>query len=294
MPNRGLQTFADLNRTATESPPVRTQFLIFTLFGDYVMARGGKIWTSHLLELMGLLDVGERAVRSALSRMTRRKWLESTRRGRHSQYSLTAKGRALLEEGAQRIFEPIYADWDGRWQIVLYSLPERKRPARHALRTHLTWLGFGRLASGAWISPHNRVAEMENAFRELGIEANAQMFCGHYVGPASAKAFIQQCWDMEDLSNHYQDFITRYAQEYEDCCDQHQRQQALDPKFCFTRRFWLTHEFQSLPLKDPNLPPSLLPADWIGFTARELFANYRNLLGTYADQFVDRVMNQEV
>jgi PaaX-like protein len=58
-----------------EAPNVRAQFLILTLFGDYILPRGGTIWTTSLLALLDLLGVGERAARSALSRMSARGWL---------------------------------------------------------------------------------------------------------------------------------------------------------------------------------------------------------------------------
>src|SRR5690348_16070246 len=103
-----------------EAPGARAQFLIFTLFGDYDLQRGGTIWTSHLLCLLDRLGVGERAARSALSRMTRRGWLVARKQGRQSQYSLTAPGRSLLEHGQRRIFEPPLAGWDGCWHLVAY------------------------------------------------------------------------------------------------------------------------------------------------------------------------------
>lgn len=290
MPDKQMQTLADFNKTGTDSPPVRTQFLIFTLFGDFIMDRGGRIWTSDLLYLMDVLGVSERAVRSTLSRMTRNKWLASHRKGRRSQYSLTARGRNLLERGGRRIFEPPTASWNGQWHLVLYTLPETKRSVRHTLRTQLFWLGFGRLAAGAWASPHNREEELNNLFLDLEVQPHVQMFCGQYLGPTTNRELVNQCWDLEKLANHYQDFITAYQQEYRDCCEQHRNHQFLDIRFCFTRRFWLTHEFQSLPLRDPNLPSELLPPGWIGNTARDLFANYRELLGTYANQFVDKVL----
>lgn len=277
----------------TESQPIRTQFLIFTLFGDFVMERGGRIWTSDLLYLMEGLGLSERAVRSTLSRMARKKWLSSRRKGRLSQYSLTAKGRALLEEGGQRIFEPPFTEWDSQWHLVLYSLPEKRRAARHALRTQLTWLGFGRLAPGTWISPHNREKELSGIFSELKIQENVQLFCGQYQGFQPARELVKQCWDLDELANHYQDFIGRYEDEYRECCENHRRGRPLDPQFCFNRRFWLTHEFQGIPLKDPNLPPELLPEDWIGTHGRTLFTNYRELLGTYANQFVDSVLENQ-
>ncbi len=277
----------------SDSAPIRTQFLIFTLFGDYVMERGGGIWTSDLLYLMDQLGISERAVRSTLSRMARKKWLTSRREGRLSQYSLTARGQALLEEGGQRIFESPFTQWDGNWHLVLYSLPEKRRAARHTLRTQLTWLGLGRLAAGAWISPHNREKELAGIFSDLKISGHVEMFCGQYQGFKTARQLVRRCWDLDDLADHYRDFIVRYEDEYRECCENHRQGRPLDPQFCFIRRFWLTHEFQGIPLKDPNLPPELLPSNWIGHAGRTLFTNYRQLLGTYANQFVDNVLENQ-
>ncbi len=270
-----------------EALPVRTQFLIFTLFGDYVAERDGKIWTGDLLYLMGLLGVSERAVRSTLSRMTHKGWITSEKHGRRSQYRLTREGRSLLAAGQHRIFEPIFTDWDQQWHLVVYSLPEKKRRVRHALRTQLAWLGFGSLAPGTWISPHGRRPQLQSIFDELGVEAFVNLFCGVYIGPSPARELVHQCWDLTGLEAQYRDFIARHQPAYLECLEQEERGIAQEPRECFLRRFWLMHEFQSFPLKDPNLPTVLLPPDWIGILARKLFDDYRNLLGTYANQFIN-------
>jgi phenylacetic acid degradation operon negative regulatory protein len=223
--------------------------------------------------------------------MTRKGWLIARKQGRRSQYSLTARGWALLEEGGRRIFEPRFVDWDGLWHLVVYSLPEGKRNLRHALRQHLIWLGFGRLAPATWISPHNRKAELESIFNDLGVQGYVELFSSMHTGPSSGQALIQQCWDLPGLAAEYGEFITRYQAEYE---ASRASQQDLSPEICFVRRFWLTHDFQPFPRKDPNLPTALLLPDWIGFTARQLFDDYRHLLATPANQFVDAVVKGEV
>ncbi len=280
-------------RTNNEHPPVQTQFLIFTLFGDYVLERGGKIWTSDLLYLMDLLEVSERAVRSALSRMTRKGWLSAEKHGRNSQYSPTPRGRALLERGGKRIFEKAILEWDERWHLVIYSLPEEKRRIRHAFRTQLSWLGFGLLSPGTWISSHDRVSEVENLLEDLNLEQHVDMFSGIYIGPSEAQELVARCWDLPGLESQYQVFIERYRQEYLDCLEHHTRKDPLPAEEGFIRRFWLTHAFQSFPLIDPNLPLSLLPPDWPGYTARELFDNYHQLLGLYTDQFIDDLVGKD-
>lgn len=272
----------------TDSRPIRTQFLIFTLFGEYVVQRGGKIWTSSLLHLMSLLDLNERAVRSTLSRMSQKGWIKAEKFGRCSRYYVTPQGYALLTEGHQRIFETAYQDWDGRWYMVFYSLPENKRRKRHALRTKFAWLGFGRAAPGTWISPHDRRGELLSIIDDLEVESYVNVFSGTYFGPSSVEELVQRCWDLEALEEQYRDFIANHQPEYEKylaIADCQSSQEEL-----FVRRFWLTHDFQSFPLKDPNLPTELLPQDWIGFTARKLFDDYRQFLSAKVDAFVDDIV----
>lgn len=270
------------------SLPVRTQFMVFTLFGDYLLEKEEKIWTSDLLYLMGLLDVSEKAVRSTLSRMTRKGWLAAEKNGRRSIYSLTDQGRALLLHGRNRIFEPTIKDWDGHWHMLVYSLPENLRSTRHTLRTQLSWLGFGSLAPGIWISPHNRGDELENLISELEITSCAEIFSSQHLGPSTPQTLVEQCWDLSSVSSQYEAFMNQFQAEYQGY--NKNSDYSPSPEDAFIRRFWLTHSFQSFPLKDPNLPIELLPKNWIGIRARELFDSYHTLLGDKANQFVDGVL----
>lgn len=274
----------------TEPRPVQTQFLIFTFFGDYVLERGGAIWTSSLLQLMELLGISERALRSTLSRMTRKGWVISVKQGRLSQYQLTPKGQALLTRGGQRIFEPIFSDWNGCWCLAVYSLPEDQRDKRHVLRKQLNWLGFGRLSPGSWCSPHDRHAELEELLRELEVEPYVDIFSGRYLGPSAANNLVQRCWDLAALASHHQAFITQFEPQYQEYQQQLAEARPLSPEQCFVRRFWLTHDFATFPLTDPNLPISLLPPDWIGLRAHRLFDDYRQALAEPVNRFVDSVM----
>lgn len=263
--------------------------MIFTLFGDYIYPRGGTVWTADLLYLLDLLDVSESTTRSTLSRMVQKGWLVSRRIGRRSQHSLTARGWSLLEQGKKRIFELPFSDWDELWYTIVYSVPEDKRDLRHALRQHLMWLGFGRLAPGVWVSPHNRQSELDTVLNELQVVEFVELFSSKYLGPSTAQDLIQRCWDLPGLEAEYQKFVACYQPEYEACL-QNEAQLKASPENCFVRRFWLVHDFQPFPRKDPNLPMELLPPDWVGFTAQQLRDDYRQLLGTYCDEFIDAIV----
>lgn len=239
---------------------------------------------------MSLLDLNESAVRSTLSRMSRKGWIKAKKYGRRSRYSITTRGYALLDEGYQRIFEQAYSNWDGQWYLASYSLPEKKRRSRHILRTKLSWLGFGQLAPGTWISPHDRQVHLMSLIKELDVEPYVDVFSGIYLGPASIGQLVHRCWDLEALEKQYHSFIINYQQQFESDLNRDIGECQSTREEFFIRRFWLTHDFQSFPLTDPNLPTNLLSNDWIGFTARDLFDRYRDFLSVYVDDFVDEVM----
>jgi phenylacetic acid degradation operon negative regulatory protein len=272
----------------TSRPPIRTQIVIFTLFGEYVVPLGGTAWTSGLLKLMGLLEVTERAARSTLSRMSQKGWLSSTRIGRYSRYALTPQGQRIVEEGGGRIFEPRQTTWDELWHMVVYSIPEEKRRLRGRLRQRLGWLGFGYLAPGTWISPNDRADDVGADLEHLGATAYAQYFSGMKLHFASQEDIVNRCWDLATLNQDYARFIKRYEPSYRKAA---RRSKALDPAESFVHRFWLTLEYLQFPRRDPNLPPALQPRGWLGTKANQMFQEYHELLKEPSDRFVGQVLN---
>jgi phenylacetic acid degradation operon negative regulatory protein len=270
---------------------LRTQFLVFTLFGEYINPHPGRIWTANLIALLDVLGVSERAVRSTFSRMTKKGWLVSRRKGRYSSYALTSSGERVVREAQIRIFEPRRRAWDGLWHMVVYSVPEEKRKLRSSLRKHLGWLGFGSLAPGTWISPNDRHEEVEKQLDNLGARPYAVYFGGMKLNYASNDEVVTRCWDLEDLNQEYAAFLDAYELAFQKDSEMNRRGIPLAPAACFRQRFWLTMEYSQFPRRDPNLPESLLPSSWLGVRASEMFAEYHSLLKQPADRFVRDVLN---
>ena len=273
-------------------PTNSTQFYLFNLFADYIMPRGGAIWTNDLLYLLKLLGVSERAARSTLSRMKRRGWFVTHREGRESQYVITEAGQAILEEGDERIFEGPFTGWDGRWHLIVYSLPEERRKERNELRKKLVWLGFGNLAPGTWISPHGREEDVLAISQNLGVDEYVTVFTAETV---SDEEIVDQCWDIGALEAEYAAFVERYRPAYERLTAEMEEGNGTErpPEEYFLRRFHLTYDFQTFPRKDPNLPTKLLPADWVGHEARELFMAYRRLLKEGMGDFMEELVGSD-
>src|SRR6516162_9287508 len=83
---------------------LRPRSMLFTLFGDYVFPIGGEIWLGSLVAIGRALGMSEVAVRSAVARLARERWVAARKHGQRSFYRLAPKGRALIEEGTQRIY----------------------------------------------------------------------------------------------------------------------------------------------------------------------------------------------
>jgi phenylacetic acid degradation operon negative regulatory protein len=267
-----------------------SQDMVFTLYGDYLRHRGGKAWTGSLIELLGLFGLSEQAVRSSLSRMSRKGWLRSTKSGRYSFYSQTPKLLALLEEGAQRIFRPRQDPWDGRWHLLTYSIPESRRHLRRKLRRRLSWLGFGALHQATWISPRDLRAEVEKVVDALQIRPCVEFFTAEHRGFANDEEIVARCWNLGQLNDYYATFIARYGPPFRECQAQLEAGDGPEPQECFVQRFMLIHDYRSSPYVDPNLPLELLPDDWLGEEATQLFQQFHDLLIEEAGAFVDSVL----
>ena len=222
--------------------------------------------------------------------MARKGWLKSQRVSRYSFYSLTPKCIELLEEGAQRIYQPRNDPWDGRWHLLTYSVPESKRHLRRKLRRRLLWLGFGNLNHATWISPRGLRRQVEEIVTALDLHPYVEFFNGEHRGYSTDEEIVANCWNLKRLNRYYADFIDRYEPMNLEHRAKLKAGRAVDQQECFINRFMLTHEYRLSPYLDPNLPLELLPGDWLGGKATALFQDYRELLVTEAESFVDSVM----
>jgi phenylacetic acid degradation operon negative regulatory protein len=211
------------------------------------------------------MGIAEKATRQALMRTSQAGWLRSERDGRRARWVLTPAARQMLTDGAERIYsfgQPW--EWDQRWVVVSVRIPESDRRARHAVRTRLTWAGFGTLAAGLWISPHpERAGEAERVLREAGVGDDANVFVAERAGLGDAAAMVATAWDLPAVAAQYEAFTAEF------------RGQA--PPDVLVRQAELVHAWRRFPSVDPALPRELLPARWTGACAAQLFAERHEL-----------------
>lgn len=259
--------------------------LVFSLFGGYVLSRGVDIWTGSLIQALTPLGFSDRMVRTTISRMKHMGYLKGQRVGRHSFYRLTDSGLREVHGVRDLAFGALGAQWDGRWTVVAYSIPEEHRELRDALRDSLKMLGFGCLVPGAWVSPHPLPAKMEKEWQKTGVWPYLEIFEARHLGPSEPGDLVSHAWpQLPALADRYRAFEKNYGQ----IPDRFQ-QEALDNEDCFVLHLQSLFEFMSIIIEDPALPSALLPEDWPRPAAQSLYVRLRQLLAEPAGRFFDEI-----
>ena len=262
---------------------MKARSLVFDLFGDFLRYRGGEVRLRGLIALMGCFDVPEPTVRVVVARLRREGWLRSSRDGRETVYALTDAAWELLDEGRARIFERAVGPWDGQWHMVIYSVPETERALREQLRKKLSWLGFGPLSAAVWISPHDRVAQVRDAFAdERAVRIDA--FRSRSEGTAADREIAARSWDLGRLERDYTEFVRRYEGRLAAY-----RAGEVRGQGALVERMYLIHDYRMFPFRDPDLPPELVPSGWPGRQAHEMFLEAHGLLRGPAEAYVDEL-----
>lgn len=240
---------------------------LLTVLGEFVLPSGGAAWTAALLHAATGLGIEAKSARQALARLAADGWISAERSGRRVRWALTGQGRDLLAEGAERIysFGRDGRPWDGRWLVLLVSVPETRRQLRRRLRTRLTWAGFGSPVPGVWASPHPaREAEAKQVIEQLGLAGEAYSFTGPFAGIGGQLSLVEQAWHLDDLAARYRAFLDEFS-----------RARPAGGDETMLAQVRLVHSWRHFPLADPGLPRELLPPGWPGIAAAEVFADLR-------------------
>jgi phenylacetic acid degradation operon negative regulatory protein len=253
------------------------------VFGDAILPRGGVLRLADLITLLAGFGINDSQVRTALSRLTADGWLHATRQGRRSLYRLTETGRHRVTEATRRIYVGSRETAKGAWHVVI--LPPDSA-TRHELRKDLGWLGFGQLAPGILLHPAPDTESLASVLSDLPASQRPLVIAGPAAFQATREMLhdlVAHCWDLGALAASYDGFLRRFAALGATLA----AGSKPPPLAALLARIMLIHDYRRLILRDPMLPPRLLPGDWIGRAAyREAGTIYRRLARP-AERWID-------
>lgn len=265
---------------------MKPRSLMFTLYGDFIQYYGGEIWIGSLIRLMSEFGISESSVRGATFRMVNQDLFQVRKVGNKSYYSLTDKAKRRVDDGVRRVYSIRNHKWDGFWRIFTYSVPEEKRDLRNQLRKELAWTGFGLISNSTWVSPNPLEEQIMEIVKTYQLEPYTFLFSASSIVSHDDQEIIDRGWDMEEVAKEYDEFIEHYGKKYEQLKEAVWNNTLTDRE-CFVERTMLVHEYRKFLFKDPGFPLDLLPANWSGTKARELFWNIHQLISVGAVRFFE-------
>ena len=242
--------------------------LLLTVLGEFVLPSGQAVWTSALLHALLGVGTAENSARQAIARSAAAGWLEGRKDGRQVRWRLTPTGRHVIEAGSRRVtaLSAPRPAWDGRWRVLVITVPNSQRDARRKLYRGLSWAGFGNPTAGTWVTPNaEAVAPAGEVVEGLGLSPWCLSFEGSGLGIGlTDQDIVDQAWDLDAIAQHYAESLSRFANV-----------PVTDGDEALFTQVALVNELQRFPFMDPRLPFDLLPANWLGRTAPARFQEIR-------------------
>ncbi len=266
-------------------PTLRAGSLITTVFGDAVAPRGGTVWLGSLIRVMAEFGINERLVRTSVFRLVKEGWLQARQVGRRSYYSLTVEGRERFEQATHRIYGEPAAHWDGNWTLLLLAGLDTQ--TKDDVRKECGWLGFGSMSANVLAHPSPDLADLDVTIRRLDVADALVVLSGQTIrGEGAMRELVGSCWNLDDIDARYVEFVERFRPVYRAL----QGKTKPARKAAFLVRTLLVQEYRKVLLRDPWLPPELLPADWHGAAAYQLCRNLYRGVHAEADAWLDEMM----
>lgn len=231
----------DLPRTPAR--PLTARSVVLSLL---LGAHPPELPVRDIVRAVGLFDISEATLRVALSRMVGAGDLDR----RDGTYRLT---RRLLERQARQddATHPSTLPWRGDWEIAVVTSVGRSAADRAELRTRLGGLRLAELREGTWLRPANLGRSWP---AELG--GVVRRFTARPEDDAAELA--GQLWDLPVWATTAEALLEHLAT-------------TADPADKFTTAAAAVRHL----LRDPVLPPELLPPAWPGPHLRRRYVAYQ-------------------
>jgi phenylacetic acid degradation operon negative regulatory protein len=287
MPQMGTRpgTTFGIPRSATGTDP---QHLLATLLGDYWWGNSEAVPSAALVDLLSEFGTTESSARQAIRRLTARGMLIASKHGRSTFYARPQSTAEATETRLKRAmnFGLAYPPWDGRWTVVVFSVPEEQRDVRRHLRMGLRELGFALLQEAVWITPHDCAEEAVGLLKRLSV-GTATVMRSDFVPRDGHSPDVGEAFELHALEAEYRLFIADFAGHVDDAVDG-----RLNPADALTLRTRVMGRWLGFRFTDPELPREMLPADWPRDSAREIFLAIYDSLGAPAERRFSEIVGR--
>lgn len=179
-------------------------------------------------------------------------------------YKLTEKGFSELCFQFP-LFRFLKDTWDGKWRVISYEIPEKKREMRDRLRREMQGWGLGPWHRSFWLTPHPVLEHLKDLVSQKEEEQYIQAFqADHTFG--DKEVLIEKVWGKTTLDKQYRELFKKW----------HDILSGKEEKADKFKK--VVTEYVNLLKVDPGLPKELVGEQWIGFEGFNIFKEIRSIL----------------
>jgi phenylacetic acid degradation operon negative regulatory protein len=160
--------------------------------------------------------------------------------------------------------------WGRRWTMIIFDIPERDKKKRDILRYQLQKAGFGMMQGSVWVKPFDVAEEFRKIMRSKNLQWQVKVLTFN-MKREDEKETLHRIWRLEKLNEEFKEFAINTIKDFKRVKalpfqDDDQLARALDLLARLKEK-----EFLLVFHKDPQLPMTLLPRDWHGKRAYNLY-----------------------
>lgn len=215
-----------------------------------------SVWRSYYKAQADLQKFNYLTLQRAFYYLKKKGLIEYARDDVFTKQLITKQGKERLASLFPKYYEQ--RSWDGKIYLITYDIAEENRRERNLLREFLRKIGCGMLQASVWLTPYNPQDTLKD-FIETKVLGGSIIISDvgrdGSIGKMSLGELVNEVYKLGELNQNYRKFINRYGEK---------RKSEITP----TR---VAFEFFAILNKDPQLPFELLPRDWKGDEAYELF-----------------------
>lgn len=209
--------------------------------------------------------------RGTLSGLIKEGAIEKQEKAEDQESSSKAGSYKLTEKGFFEIalifpfFRFLKEKWDGKWRILSYEIPEKKRDLRDRLRREVAGWGLGPWHRSFWLTPHPVIDNLRSLVSQKEEEQYVQAFeADHVFG--DREMLIEKVWGKTTLDRKYRELFKKWHDILSRDEDKAAKYQKVISEYIILLR------------QDPGLPAELVGQNWIGFEAFNIYKEIRSIL----------------
>ncbi|QTR03891.1 transcriptional regulator [Saccharothrix algeriensis] len=241
---------------------------------EALVQEDGSVDAAELYEVADALGMSDQQVRLCVKRLVAEGKFTVEGRGRRAVLRMTPQALRAAEPDVEFVRfmyrqDAGEVDWDGRWHLVAFAVPEAQRPARAALRAAIVGWGGAPLHGGLYVSPHEWEDLVGGEAERLGVAPSLTFLTSSDLrvgGEASPAALAARLWPLDAVAERHERLAEVARVRLRRLTEGASRTDLL------RIAVELAAEFTRAVEPDPLLPPVLLPRPWVGAQARLLVA----------------------